>query len=269
MFKTSQLIRPVARTIFAVGMASVMVVGSSTAGADEADAKRILKSMSDYMAAQQSFSFEYDANLEIVTPENQVIGIASSGALTLSRPDKVHAMRSGGFTDSEMIFDGKTLTVFGKNLNVYTQIEIPGSVAHLIDELKDTYHRPLPAADLLLPNSYDALMKGVVDVKDLGSGVIGGIECDSLAFRAEEVDWQIWIAQGETPYPCRFVITSKQVAGGPQYSIQVRNWKAGDEVAALDFSFRNITEARPVDLQDLKGSGDLPEIFVVDEGESE
>jgi len=246
-----------------------MVVGNSTVSADETDAKRILKSMSDYMAAQQSFSFDYDANLEIVTPESQVIGIASSGSLTLNRPDKVHATRSGGFADTEMNFDGTTLTLLGKNLNVFTQMEIPGTVAHLIDELKDTYNRPLPAADLLLPNSYDVLMKGVVDVKDLGSGVIGGIECDSLAFRTEEVDWQIWIAQGDTPYPCRFVITSKQVAGGPQYSIQIRNWKAGDEVAARDFSFKNTTEAGRVELQDLKGTGDLPEIFIVDEGESE
>ncbi len=89
----------------------------------------------------------------------------------------------------------------GKNLNVFTQVEIPGTVDHLIDELKDTYNRPLPAADLLLSNSYDVLMQGVMDVKDLGSGVIGGEECDSLAFRTEEVDWQIWIAHGDKPIP--------------------------------------------------------------------
>ena len=35
---------------------------------------------------------------------------------------------------------------------------------------------PLPAADLLLSDPYEALMLDVVDVKDLGSGVIGGAE---------------------------------------------------------------------------------------------
>ena len=59
-------------------------------------------------------------------------------------------------------------------------------------------------------------MEGVVDGKDLGSGVIDGVECDSLAFRTEEVDWQIWIAHGDRPYPCRFVITTKQLTNRPQ-----------------------------------------------------
>ena len=44
-------------------------------------------------------------------------------------------------------------------------------------------------------------MADVTDVKDLGSGVIGGVECDHLAFRAKDTDWQIWIAQGEEPIP--------------------------------------------------------------------
>jgi hypothetical protein len=257
------------RTAFAIGLTAILVLGWAVANADEADAKRLLKAMSDYVTAQNAFSFDYDSMLDVVTPEEQVIGIASSGAVAFSRPDKIHASRHGGFADVEMNFDGTTLTILGKNLNVYTQAEIPGTVDHLIDELKNTYGRPLPAADLLLSNSYEILMQGVVDVKDLGSGVIDGVECDSLAFRTEEVDWQIWIAQGDKPYPCRYVITSKTMANGPQYSVQISNWKAGDEVAARDFTFKAPDGAEQVEIEDLKGSGDLPEIFVMDQGEAE
>jgi hypothetical protein len=91
--------------------------------------------------------------------------------------------------------------------------------------------------------------------------VIGGVECDHLAFRSKTVDWQIWIAQGERPYPCRYVITSKQIAGGPQYSIQFSNWKTGDEVAPDDFTFNNTTNAQKIDLKDLPGDT-LPKNFV-------
>lgn len=254
--------------IVAIGLTSLFVLGSSIAGADEADAKRLLKAMSDYVAAQKAISFDYDSTLDVVTPDNQIIGLASSGALTLSRPNQVHASRSGGFADIEMNFNGETLTILGKNINAYTQIKIPGTVDHLIDELKDTYNRPLPAADLLLANSYEVLMQDVVDIKDLGSGVIGGIECDSLAFRAEEVDWQIWIAQGDRPYPCQYSITSKLVASSPQYTVQVRNWKAGDDVTAHDFNFKNTTNAKQVEMENLKGTGHLPEIFEIVKGES-
>ena len=107
--------------------------------------------------------------------------------------------RSGGFADFEILYDGKTLTLFGKNANLYTQVAAPGTVDQLIDDLQDKYNRPLPAADLLMTNSYDELMQDVYDSKDLGSGVINGVECDTLAFRKNDVDWQIWIAQGDQP----------------------------------------------------------------------
>jgi hypothetical protein len=104
------------------------------------------------------------------------------------------------------------------------------------------------------------MMPSVTDTKDLGSGVIGGVECDHLAFRTKDVDWQIWIAQGARPYPCRYVITSKLVANGPQYSIQIRDWKAGNEVASDDFSFKNATNAKKMDLKDID-TDELPKLF--------
>lgn len=234
------------------------------ASADEADAKRLLKAMSDYLVAQQAISLEYDATLEAITKEGQKLALASSGTLILNRPDKIRATRSSGFADVEMSFDGKTLTVLGKNLNIYAQQDVPGTVDNLVDELRK-HNRPLPAADLLLMDPYEVLMQDVVDVKDLGSGVIGGVECDYLAFRAKEVDWQIWIAQGDRPYPCRYVITSKLMKGEPQYSIQIRDWKAGAEVAATDFSFKNPTDAREVDLK--KVADELPEHFRIGEAQ--
>ena len=105
-------------------------------------------------------------------------------------------------------------------------------------------------------------MTDVENVKDLGSGVIGGVEGDYFAFRAKEVDWQIWIAQGKRPYPCQYVITSKLVAGGPQYSYRIRDWKAGDKAASDDFRFKNPTKAKKVDLKDLPVLEDLPKHFV-------
>lgn len=229
--------------------------------ADESDAKRILKSMSDYMGAQSALAFEFDATLGIVTTDGQVLDLASSGSVVINRPDKIRAMRSMGFADMESVFDGKTLTVLGKNLNVYTQVEVPGSIDHLISELKTNYNLPLPAADLLLSSSYDELMGDVVDIKDLGSGVVGGIECDHLAFRTEQVDWQIWIAQGDRPYPCRFAITSKLLDNSPTYVVQTRSFNTGSMVAKDDFKFNNTTDAEKVELEALQGVGDLPGNF--------
>ena len=261
-----KLVKGSVRSISVAALSLIVALGTSVGvKADEADAKNLLKAMSGYMAAQKALSFEYDATLEIVTKDEQKLALASSGAIILTRPDKIRVTRSGGFADVEMSFDGKTLTLLGKDLNIYAQRDVPGTIDHLVDELRVKHNRPLPAADLLLSDSYATLMLDVVDIKDLGSGVIGGVECDFLAFRKKEVDYQIWIAQGERPYPCRYVITSKFIEGGPQYTIQTRDWKMGDVVAATDFRFKNSTNAKKVELKNLKGTGELPEHFTIGE----
>ena len=242
-----------------VALVLTVGLGSPPATADGLEqAKSMLKAMSDYLAAQKAISFGYDTNLEIVTKDHQKLLLASSGTVDLSRPDKFRATRSGGFANVEMIFDGKTLTLLGKDANLYTQVDIPGTIDHLIDELRDKYQRPVPGADLLLSNVYDELMRDVTDVKDLGSGVIGGTECDHLAFRTKEVDWQIWIAQGEQPYPCRYVITSKAVDQGPQYSVQISDWKTGERSPPDDFAFKAPADAKQVDLKELVDIDELP-----------
>jgi hypothetical protein len=223
--------------------------------------------MSDYLAAQKSISFGFDTNLEVVTKDRQKLLLASSGTIDLSRqPDKLHATRSGGFAKVELIFDGKTLTILSKDDNTQAQVEIPGTLDHLIDELRTKYNKPVPGADLLLSNVYDELMRDVIDVKDLGSGVIGGTECDHFAFRAKEVDWQIWIAQGKNPYPCRYVITTTQVDQGPQYSVQIRDWKVGPEVAG-EFGLKDLSSAKMVELKELTDIDELPKHLMVGGGQ--
>ena len=231
------------------------------ARADESAAKALFKAMSDYLAAQSAISFDFDSNLEIVTTQEQKIGLASSGTLTLNRPDKVRMSRTGGFADVEVVFDGKKVTLLGKNDKVFVQEEVSGTIDDLVDDLRNKFHRPVPAADLLMSDVNKQIMPLVTDVKDLGSRVIRGVECDHLAFRTAEVDLQIWIAQGSKPYPCRYVITSPKVAGSPQYTIDVRTWKTGTEVAADSFSLQIPEGAKKLTANDLPDIDELPAIF--------
>jgi hypothetical protein len=245
----------------AVGMAGTANI--SAGHADQADAKRLLKAMSDYMGAQKAISFDFDVSLELVSTQQQKIALASSGAVTLDRPDKLHLTRTGGFANVEMVFDGKTLTLWGKNSNLYTQIEARGTIDQLEDVLRNKYHRPVPGADMLISDPYKELMPEVNDVKDLGAGVIHGVECDHLAFRTKEVDWQIWIAQGARPYPCRYVITSKKVTGWPQYTLDIWAWKTGAEVASDSFKLEIPGGAKKLMPAELPELNDIPALFSV------
>ncbi len=246
--------------IFAV--ASAFPAGHALAGPDEA--KALLKAMSDYMASQTAISMAYDTSVEAVTTDGQKIQVAASGMISMNRPDKIRVTRTGGFADVEIVYNGKTFSLLGKGINAFVEAPVEGTITTLVDTLRDKYQKQLPGADLLLDNIYDTLMANVTDVKDLGSGVVGGKECDHLAFRAGEVDWQIWIAQGDKPYPCRYVITSLSYPQQPQYTLDISDWKAGSEVAADDFALKIPDGAKKIDAQNLsevEGVGDLPSNF--------
>jgi hypothetical protein len=246
----------------AVLVALVVVTAGSAARADGTDAREILQSMSDYLAGEASFAFDYDATLEIVTTGDQKLGVASSGNVAIARPDRIRATRTGGFADVEMVFDGETFSVIGKNADLYARMPIKGSIDHLVDELRESYGRPLPAADLLAAIPYDVLMSEVTDVKDLGAGVIRGEVCDHLAFRTPEVDWQLWVATGDNPYPCRYVITTHTISQGPQYQVDIRAWHGDAPVSDDTFAFSPPDGAKEVKFNEIRESiGELPGHF--------
>ena len=251
--RSSQL---AAGCLLAIALALMANLSVMPAWAD--DAGKILKSMSDYVSSQKAISVTFDSDIEVITPDLQKIQFASSGQLLLSRPDKLRATRTGGYADIELVFDGKTATVFGKNINAFAQLDAPGSIDQLVDRLRNQSSAELPGADLLLSNAYDVLMSDVIDAKHIGQGVIDGVECEHLAFRNADTDWQVWVEVGPRPIPRKYVITSKAVTGGPQYTLRIKGWKTDAQLSADAFVFKPPADAKKVDVKALSELDEIP-----------
>jgi hypothetical protein len=261
MFPATATAGPVLPAVAAgcLSLACLLAPAAALGQDDDAQARAILLAMTDYLAASPMLSFDVDSSFEIVTTDGQKLAIASSASVAVQRPDRLRVVRRGGFDTLDLVFDGQTFSAFSSQGNSYGQLELTGSIDQLIDTLHESYGRPLPAADLLGSDAGAVLLETVTEMRDLGSGVIRGQECDHLAFRTPEVDWQIWIAQGDVPHPCRFVITSHQVTGWPQYTLDFSAWGAGG--VAPDFSFAPPEGARKAELADMPGLDDLAGIY--------
>jgi hypothetical protein len=229
-----------------------------SARAEDDDALKILKGMSDYLATQKSISLSYDSDIEVITSDIQKIQFASSGQVVLSRPDKLRATRTGGYTDVEFVFDGKTASVLGKNVNAFTQLDAPGSVEQVIDKLRNDYSVVLPGADLLASNAFDLLNADVTHAAHIGRGVVDGFECEHLAFRNDDTDWQLWVQVGDAPIPRKYVITSKTEAAAPQYTLVIREWKSDTKPSADTFAFQAPAGATKLDAGALATLDEVP-----------
>ena len=100
------------------------------------------------------------------------------------------------------------------------------------------YGLNMPAADLLDTKPYDALVRGLKSGTYHGIAMVGGVAAHHLAFRTDEIDWQIWIQIGAVPLPLKFVITTKWMTAAPQYSIGFRDWQTSVETPGGTFRFQ-------------------------------
>lgn len=243
-------------------IATALILGGSTAAASaqalDGGSARILRAMSDYVGAQKNISFSYDSAIEVVTNQLQKIQFASSGTVLMSRPGSIRATRTGGYADVELVSNGKMVTLYGKNIQAFAQSEAPDTIEKLADQLRDDLNVSLPGADLLSRQSFADLTADTIEGKHIGLGVIDGVECEHLAFRTPDTDWQIWIAASGPPIPHKYVIANKAVTGAPEYTVTIRNWKTDPQVAADAFTFKEPDKAKKTALRDMRDIDEIP-----------
>jgi hypothetical protein len=239
------------------GVAALLLsLSAGQAWAGDADA--ILKSMSDYLASQKALSARFESSVEVLTTSLEKLQFNSSGEIAIERPGKLHLVRTGGYVKIEVVSDGTRVSVYAPDMNVYAQGDAPADMDELIGVLHDM-DLVLSGSDLLLSDVHAALSADVLEAKHIGIGVIEGAECEHLAFRNAEFDWQLWVRTGDRPIPCKYVINSKNVTGSPQYSLTIHDWR---ETAGSDFTFDPPADARLVE------AGALPHLDEIPQGES-
>jgi hypothetical protein len=238
--------------------AAALVAAGPPAQAQQDDARAILKAMSDYVSGQETIELTFDSDIEVITPQLEKIQFTNSGHVMVSRPDKLAAHRVGGYADVAMYFDGKTASVLGKHVNGYAQFAAPGTLDQLFAALRAGHGVALPGADFLLSNPYAALSADVMEAKHIGRGVIDGVECEHLAFRNFDTDWQLWVEVGDKPIPRKVVITSKTLNSAPQYTFRVKSWRSGFEPPPDAFTFTPPAGAAKLDPNNLMFLDELP-----------
>ncbi len=252
--------KPMKKRFLCLGLSSVFAIAllSAQPQAQAQEPERIVKAMSDYLANAKSITLTYDSDIEVITPELQKLQFTSSGQVTLSRPNKLRVTRVGGYADVELAFDGSKLTVFGKNIDALAQVDASGSIDQLVHRLRDELSIAVPGATFLLSRSYDELMMDVLDVKYIGRGVVDGVECEHLAFRNQDTDWQLWVEVGSKPIPRKYVITSKAVAAAPQYTLRVKELRTDVDLAADVFAIKAPASTKKVTITDLSAIDEVP-----------
>jgi hypothetical protein len=212
---------------------------NSAPSASEQRAVAILKSMSEYLAAAGRFSVTIRDGYDAVQQSGQKIEFGDLRKVTVSRPDRlrIEVERSDG-KKSLVIFNGKDLTVYTPNNNVYATASMAGTLDQAIKYAVDDLKLRIPLAMMLLSTLPSELDKLVVSADYVETTTIADVPCDHVAVQTDKgVDFQVWVAQGSEPLPRRVVITYKNETGQPQFWADLSNWNLAPEVSDALFTF--------------------------------
>ncbi len=162
----------------------------------------------------------------------------------MERPDKLYAARMGD-ENQVAYFDGKTFTIVDPMNKRFGQEALVGSVDDLVKKL-DERNIQAPLMDLLRGDLFDAAKKAIKKAQYFGSSKVTARNCEHVGFRTEVADWQLWVAENGTI--CKSLITSRNLAQGPQYEVTFGAWKLNGEIDDSKFAAQIPAGGSQVDL---------------------
>ena len=111
------------------------------------------------------------------------------------------------------------------------------TIEEMLHYASDSLGLIIPAADLVYHNAFPLLMQGVTSATVIGKTVIDGVTCDHLAFSRPDVDFQVWVADGARPLPCKYVVTDRGTPALISVSTVMSDWNVAPAVDDASFTF--------------------------------
>jgi len=243
--------KPRVRTVAGVGVFSVALAialglapGVASAGDTgkwggpiDPDALQILKGMTDYLGSLQQFGMHTENTYEDVMETGQKIQFGFSSSVVVQRPNKLRVERSDGDETRFFIYDGESLAIYDGEHDLFAETDAPDNIDDFLFFVRDTLDLVPPSGDMVFSNAFELLTASVTSGFVVGKAVIGGVSCDHLAFRTPVVDWQVWIADGDTPLPYKYVLTTMDDPAHPQFVTMISKWNTDPKIWDGTFEF--------------------------------
>jgi len=217
----------------------------NTAIDDKAD--KIFRQMSEFIEAQEKFSFFAESERDILTMNGVFIQVSHEGNMIVNRPNQFWANVTGDMVQRELMYDGSKVTVIDTERNTFARGDVSDSMDETLDTLIKKFNVDLPLAELLYSDIYEGLTKNVQAGFYFGLTEVDDVPCHHLVFVQESIDWQVWIEDSETPLLRKVAIAYKEREGVPRYTATLSNWNLEPEIATDQFTFSPPADAKEVE----------------------
>jgi hypothetical protein len=216
-----------------------------------------LTKMTNFLKTLKNFSIHSESTRDEVVDTDMKIQKNASNDITVRVPDRLHANVRSDDHDLEFVYDGQTLTLLNAKANYYASTPAPPTVSRTLDVIRARYGIVFPLADFIQMTAAGNVMENITAAGYIGTSRIDGVDCDHLAVRQSDVDWQVWIERSETPLPRKLVITTKKESVQPQYVAKL-NWDLSPQINDHLFTFTPPPNAVRIKFARIKEGDQIP-----------
>jgi hypothetical protein len=195
-----------------------------------------LARMTDFLKTLKAFKINSESSRDEIVDTDMKIQKNASNEVSVRLPNHLYAHVQSDDHDLEFIYDGQTFTLFSAKKNYYASTNAPPTVSRTLDAIRARHGIVFPLADFIQMAAADNVMQDIIGSGYIGTSRIDGVECDHLAIRQPDVDWQVWIERSTTPLPRKLVITSKKEPTQPQYISRI-GWDLSSAIDDNLFTF--------------------------------
>jgi len=194
-----------------------------TANAVDPASIQALKDMGAYLLTLKRFEVSTELTGEYVLADGQKLQHTATAALDVNRPNRIRVLMKSARSERQLIYDGKTVSLYTPAQKYYGTLEFDGTIGDLIERLEQRYGMQIPLDDLFRFGTPAASFDQIESAMNAGQDFIDEDLCDHYAFRSGKIDWQIWIMTGSKPLPRKVVITNRGDEARPQ-SVHMIDW---------------------------------------------
>ncbi len=216
------------------------------------EADEALKRMGQLLSETESFRFNAHITQDLTMSAGLKVQMYQERNVTVVRPGKLHVISDGDMDENQAWFNEGRLSVLDPLRGVYAQIDGPKDIDGILDHLALERGWVMPLSDMLVSDPYTSATANVQMGLYLGQHRVRDTVCDHLAFRQEGIDWQIWIDAGETPVPRKMLITFIELAGQPQWAVELDGWDLSPDVEVGQFDFEAPDDADRVEFDEFR-----------------
>jgi hypothetical protein len=206
-----------------------------------------VKRMGAYLRSLKSMEIVSESSLDVVTGEGQKVQLDGITTYKARNPgfviNYVSDLKARSF-----IYDGKNFTVYAPLLGLYATVPAPATNQEVLDTAYNKFGIALPLEDLIRwtdPNDIHPV--NLKSAYKLGTATLDGVKTDHYVFRGPQLDWEIWLQQGEQPLPRKLVIVDRTNAAMPTFTSRL-TWRVDPSLTDADFIFKPGKDDHPIEL---------------------